>query len=364
MKKIKFIPVFFVAAILCLLLIESCSDEENPITPPVELYQFDSARYDWNFQYFPQEFLTFDAFDTSNIFLLGINALVSYDGNNFHFNYYDKPHFYPLSMGSYDMNNIYIGGHDKSVKNYGMPKLLKWNSAAFKEISIPNPQDREYQISAIHAIQGNKIWLGSTRGDLIYYNGGSFEFFRVDSTFIITMFGSDETGSIYSVGSKTVFDTQTINYLNIYKKSADNWGWSLVFSETYLESQYLNEIRPSKINFNIAGFENNIIEKFTGTDFIEVFQIKPFTAYPMNKLSDSSINYFSLPGRIGSHGFELFNWNGSKWSKEIDFEEIGIYINRFNKLENVEGKYFALCSDVSKGICFFGKGIKKPIKNF
>ena len=342
-------------------MIDSCSDKENPVTPPDKAYQFDSARYDWNFKYFPEEFLTFNAFDTSNIYILGSSALVKCDGSNFHYNYYNDPYFSPLSMGSYDKNSIYIGGHENSVKNYGIPRLQKWNGAAFEEIRIPNFLSRKYQISAIQALNENEVWLGSTRGDIIHYNVGNFEFFRVDTTFIITMFGSDETGSFYSVATKTVYDSQTINYLNIYKKNSDSWEWSLIFSEKYVESQYLNEIRPSKINFNIIGFENNRIEKFTDLTFKEIFHIEPFTAYPMNKLSDSSINYFSLPGRIGSHGFELFNWNGSKWSKEVDFQEKGIYLDRFSKLENVEGKYYALCSDVSTGICYFGKGLKKPI---
>jgi len=361
MKKIISIPVYILVIVLCSVFVVSCS-EDSPVTPDEEgPYQFDSARYTWSFQYFQEEFLTFDAFDTSNIYILGLNALVKCDGYNFNYNYYNSPSFTPLSMGSYDKNNIYIGGHQTSVINYGIPILKKWNGTVFEEIPIPNPQDRRYQISAINAINEDEVWFGSTKGDLIYYNSGVFEFFRIDSTFIITMFGTDEIGNYYSVASKTVFDSQTVDYLKIYKKIADNWEWSLVFSEEYPESQYLKEITPSKIKLNIAGFENNIIEKFTGTDFREVFQIKPFTAYPMTRLSDSNTNYFTLPGKIGSHGFELFNWNGIKWSREVDFEKIGIYPYRFNMLENVEGKYFALCSDPFKGICFFGKGIKKTV---
>ena len=357
MKKIKSIPVYLLLFMLCSIFVVSCS-EDSPVTPPDEPYPFDSARYDWSFQSFNTTFITFEAFDTTNIFLLGIQALVKYDGNNFYYNYYGDNSFDPLTMSSYDKNNIYIGGYNNSITNYLFPRLKKWNGVTFEEIPIPDPSDNRYQISAIYAVNKDELFLGSTRGDLIHYNSGSFEFLRVDSTFIFTMFGTDEMGNLYSVAQKTVFDSLTSNYLNIYKKVNNTWDWTLVFSEKYTGYD-INEIQPSRINFEISGFKNNNIVKFNGNSFHEIFNIKPFTAYPVIPLSDTNTNQFLIPGKIKNDGYWLFHWNGIQWSKEVYFPELQIFDLGFRKIQNVGGKYFVLCFDTIHKVVCFGKGIKK-----
>ena len=343
---------------LCSIFVVSCS-EYSPVTPPDEPYQFDSARYDWSFQSFNTEFFTFEAFDTINIFLLGVYALVKYDGNNFNYNYYGDNSFYPITMGSYDKNNIYIGGDDNSVSSEnGKPRMKKWNGSIFDEIPIKDSTNRHYQISSIQAKSENEIWMGSTRGDLIHYNNGSFEFLRIDTTFIFTLFGTDEMGNFYSVAQKTVFDSLTSNYLNIYKKVNNTWDWTLVFSEKYTGYD-INEIQPSSINFEISGFKNNNIVKFNGNSFHEIFNIKPFTAYPVIPLSDTNTNQFLIPGKIKNDGYWLFHWNGIQWSKEVYFPELQIFDLGFRKIQNVGGKYFVLCWDTFNEVIYFGKGLKK-----
>ncbi len=362
MKNTKSIPVYLLLIVLCSIFIVSCS-EDSPVTPPDGPYQFDSARYDWSFQSFSTEFLTFEAIDTTNIFLLGIRALVKYDGFNFNYNYYDDNSFYPLTMGSYDKNNIYIGGDDNSVSSEnGKPRMKKWNGSTFDEIPIKDSANRHYQISAIQAKGENEIWMGSTRGDLIQYNNGSFEFLRIDTTFIFTFFGTDEMGNFYSVAQKTVFDSLTSNYLNIYKKVNNAWDWTLVFSEKYTGYD-INEIQPSRINSEISGFKKNNIMKFTGNTFREIFNIKPFIAYQINQFSDSTFNSFMLPGGNDNSGLKLFNWNGSKWSLEISFGKMNIFGDVFHKISNVNGKYYFIYSDYVFGITYFGKGKIKTVTN-
>lgn len=360
MKKKKSILFFFVAAFLCLLLINSCNDKENPVTPPDSEYQFDSARYDWSFDSISGEFFTFNAFDTSNIFLLGVRALVHYDGANLNYHYYADNSFYPLSMGSYIKNSIYLGGDDKSVTNQGVPRLKKWNGLTFEEILIPNPNNNHYQISTIFGVKEDEMWMGSTRGDLIHYNQGNFEFLRLDSTFYFIMFGKDNIGNFYSVAVKTVFDSLTTNYLNIYKKVNGKWQWSIVFSEKYILYD-INEIQPTLINNCISGFQNNNIVTFTGNNFQEIFQIQPFNAYHVQQLSDTCTNFFLNPGLIENGRLELFHWNGSKWSKEVDFYETGIIPQGPITIQNVDGKYFGLFVDHTFAFSFFGKGEKKII---
>lgn len=358
MKKIISIPVYILVTVLCSMFVVSCS-EDSPVTPIAEgPYQFDSARYDWSFDSIPGEFITFNAFDTSNIFLLGVQSLVQYNGESFIYHYYVDNSFYPLSMGSYDKNNIFIGGHDFSIANFGIPKLKKWNGVGFDDIPIPDSSNNFNSISSIFAIKNDEIWMGSAKGDLIHYNQGKFEFLRLDSTFYFTMFGKDEFGNYYSVAVKTVFDSLTINYLNIYKKVKDQWQWSLVFSEKYFGYD-INEIQPALINNYISGFQNNNIVSFTGNIFQSIFQIKPFNAYPVSRLSDTSINFFLMPGLIENGRIELFHWNGNKWSKEVDLSKAGIFPEGFITIENVDGKYFGLCVDRSFGFSFFGKGEKR-----
>ena len=146
--------------------------------------------------------------------------------------------------------------------------------STFDEIPINDSTRRLYQISCIESINENEIWMGSTRGDLIHYDNGNFEFLRIDSTFFIRMFGTDETGNSYAVATKTVFDSLTFNFLNIYKKENNQWKWSLEYSEIYTEYD-ANEVSPSMINTEVSGFRNNNIVKYRNNTFQEIFQVKP-----------------------------------------------------------------------------------------
>ena len=343
---------------LCSVFIVSCS-EDSPVTSNEDPYQFDSARYDWTLYSNSNWLLDFNAFDTSNIFLLGTGNLLKYDGVNFTENYYNDQSFDPLSMGSYDKDNIYIGGNDRSVSvNNGKPRLKKWNGSTFNEITINDSTNRLYQIFCIEAINENEILMGSTKGDLIHYDNGNFEFLRIDSTFFIRMFGTDETGNSYAVATKTVFDSLTFNFFNIYKKENNQWKWTLEYSDVYTGYD-LNEIRPSRIKTEISGFRNNNIVKYRNNTFQEIFQVRPIVPYPLTQLSDTSTNYFLLPGISGDRGFEFFHWNGTKWSREIDLSQKGIYSQIISKVENVDGKYFTLFQNGSNGMSMFGVGVIK-----
>lgn len=362
MKKFISFPVLLITVSIFTGIFNNCNEDNQIIIPIDTEYAFDSARYDWSFDSIPGEIFTFNAFDTSNIFLLGVRAIIHYDGANLNYHYYADNSFYPLSIGSYNKNSIYIGGDDNSVKNSGMPRLKKWNGLTFEEIPIPNPNNNRYQFSAIFGVNEDETWMGSTRGDLIHYNQGNFEFLRLDSTFYFTMFGNDDLGNFYSVAVKTVFDSLTTNYLNIYKKVNDQWQWSLVFSEKY--NMYdINEVQPTLINNYISGFQNNNIVKFIGNVFQEIFSIKPFNVYQVSRFSDTNTNFFLMPGLIENGRLELFHWNGSKWSKEVNFYETGIFPEGPITIENVEGKYFGLFVDRSFGFSFFGKGEKRLISN-
>lgn len=357
MKKLKSILVYLFISI-SIVLCKGCINDNQIITPIDTQYSFDSARYNWSFDSIPGEFFAFNAFDTSNIFLLGARALVHYDGSNLNYHYYSDISFYPLSIGSYNKNSIYLGGDDNSITNQGVPRLKKWNGLTFEEIPIPNPNNNHYQISTIFGVKEDEMWMGSTRGDLIHYNQGNFDFLRLDSTFYFIMFGKDNIGNFYSVAVKTVFDSLTTNYLNIYKKVNGKWEWSIVFSEKY-NLYDINEIQPTLINNSISGFQNNNIVTFTGNNFHEIFQIQPFNAYQIQQLSDTSTNFFLIPGLIENGRLKLFHWNGSKWSKEVDFYETGIIPQGPITIQNVEGKYFGLFVDHTFAFSFLGKGEKK-----
>jgi len=350
----KQISIFVISVTLALSLM-GCN--ESSISPPIDTtYHFDSARYNWTIYSFNSSLLTFDSFNDSDIFLLSAGSLIVFDGNSFanlNFNY---DGLYALSMGGYNKNNIYIGGNDNTVANKGMPRLKKWNGSLFEEIYIPDSTNRPYQISTIFPKSDNEIWIGSTRGDLISYVNGNFQFVRLDSTFAFLFFGTDDLQNEYAVASKTVFDSSTIRYLNIYKKSNSSWEWTEIFSEKYVNYDP-NEILPSLMKTSIIGFQNNNIKKFSGNTFVDIFNIEPFDAYPVSQLSDSSINFFLQPGvQQSMDGLKFFQWNGNKWSKELNLRDLNINAQFIPRTKRVINKYYFLAVDEVAGMSFLGKG--------
>lgn len=364
MKKIKSNSVFLLIVSILTLLYISCGSDNQIMTPPDTEYRFDSARYDWTIYSFNSSSITFDSFNDSNIFILSINNLREFDGINFIDHYFGYDGFSALSMDGMNNNNIYIGGYDNSVSNYLKPRLKKWTGSSFIEIPILDTTKRLYQILSVFSIDINEIFIGTTKGDIICYKNGEFEFYRIDSSFYVTEFASDQSGNFYFVAQKVVFDSSTIRYLDIYIKN-NNRGWNKIFSEIYTHLDP-NEITPSMMNNNIIGFQHNVIKKFNGASFVKIFEVEPFDIYQISQFSDTTTDFFLIPGveRESSDIPKLFQWNGSSWSKELNLPDEKIYGSFFHRLKNVKGKYYFLVEDDILDISFLGKGIVKQIKKF
>ena len=343
-----------------MVTISSCNNEENSVISNDGSYQFDSSRYEWTIFSKNSSFITFDSFSDSNIFILGAGTLTKFDGSNFTEYIFGSDGLYALTMGGFSNNSIYIGGDDNTLPKNGKPRLKKWNGSSFEEISISNPLNRQYQISSIFAISDDEIFMGTTRGDIIHYKNETFEFQRIDSTFIITYFGKDETGNYYCTAQRDRFDSLTTRNLDIYKKVNAVWNWTKVFSEQYVND--VNEIRPALMNKEFIGFKLNSIRKFTGSSFAEIFKVDPFYVFIINEMSDTTINTFLIPGKIYndlSGDIKMFHWNGSKWSKELSFKESDIDGMTISRVKYVNGKYYFLVLDHFFDKSFLGIGIKK-----
>ncbi len=350
----------FLFSIIILICFNSCS-KDDPVTPPPidSNYSFDSSRYAWTINTSDFYFITFDSFIDSTLFFLNSDFLRRSEGSSFTDYSFSAENLSAISMAGSDNNTIYIGGSDLSFTNYDKPKLIKWNGLSFENISISNPKNRKYQISSIFIQSNNEIFLGSTRGDIILLSNGVYEFNQIDSTFIITSFAVDEQNNIYCVAQKNEFNSTKKSFVQIYKKENSLWKWQIVFSETY--NNYIDELFPTSVGKILYATQNNIIKKFNNTGFVPVLNDIPFDLYPLAHQSDTVITSILTPGIINGNATEkkIFQWNGKKWSIELDFRDKNIFAQFINKVKKVSDKYYFLAVDEIQKISYIGKGIKK-----
>lgn len=312
MNKIKSIPVFLVAVVLCLILIDSCSDKENPVIPADEVYQFDSSRYEWSTDTIDYPYINvIFGFDSSNVYFLGNHALYIYDGKSY------TPHnlsdLYFNVIGGIDPANVFIGG---SYPN-GDYRLVKWNGISFQDIPTPSDTTQDIGFTAISVKSEKEIWLAS-QGKLFFYDGTYFKEFEIDSTSVIKYF-TEQDGKLLASGRRYLCPANCDAETNIYQFG--NNIWTKIYSSRlpFYEPQFY----PVQIGEKLFGNMQEGIFGFDNSNFHKIIN-SPFPYLIGSIASGKDINQILTVAFSNDEQFYV-NWNGSIWSKE--FVESGFIEN-------------------------------------
>jgi len=353
MKKIKSIPVFFVAAVLCLLLINSCNDKENPVTQPDEPYQYDSARYDWKVDtlYGPGYFAGLWAPDTNEVFITNVftNQLVHIKNDVKTFTQY------PL-LGSVlgdEMNNGYLVGAIL-IDNLWQPFLQKYDGNNFIDVHIPQNLDRNFFFHSLLIKNSNEMWFG-LRGEVISFDGTKFrQFILEDSTMEIKKFFYDEENNLNflsTVFHSDLFGGRTEFFL--YQFTGNQW------EKIYTDLKSPRPLRYDIINRSVSAANLHTIFELKDSALVPRINVPVYAFY--FSLGGSSFNNIIISAaEIFPQDFycvaSLFNWNGNKWSIEL----CGYYVDGDTYILPINERFFyAVSFEIGSNRTFLMKGEKK-----
>ena len=334
MIKKKSIPVFFVAVALCLFLINSCNDKENPVTMPDEEYQFDSARYNWTIDTIEGYFspISLSCVDTNDIYFLdAYRTLIHFNGKDL------ITHILPfLVLGTCVKaytDEVYIGGSYLSSSNYNLPALLVKEGNNFRQIQLPD-SNQTYRIISIEKINDNTLWFGTDNGKLIKYESEVFQYFQFDSIYYVQVF-KDNYDNVFTINSIELSDSignHGSKYLQIYKLVNNNF---ICLYSKYFEQIDDNTLTTSVIEGDIYARNTFGILKFNGSDFGNIIKypnIGTSLIFSGSGENDILLEGLFLPYNGNSN---LFHWDGTKWSNELQFFLSGI----FGRSQKIKGRY-------------------------
>ena len=351
MKKIKSIPVFFVAAVLCLILIDSCSDEENPVTPPEEAYQFDSARYNWKVDtlYGQGFYAGLWAKDTNEIFIPNIysNYLLYIKDGKKTVTWYQDENRIGGVFGD-ELNNGFRAGAILIGTLY-QPLIQVWSGNNFVDIGNPQILDRNFFYWTAFIKNSSEMWFGLTDGNIVKYNG--FEFITYclfDSRIQGLKFFNDENNNLKLLASIHHLDTDKTEFL-IYEFTGTQW--IKIFSD-------LNSMRPLKYNIlnkYVSAVNEYSIFELVDSSLIPRIALNPIGSnFSMGGYSFNNI-IFPSPIRIQNRVSSLFHWNGEKWSLELS----GYFTDPLTEVFMINENFYYVVSYDQNARTYLMQGRKK-----
>ena len=316
MKKKKSIPFFLVVAILFLILIDSCTDKENPVAPSDEPYQYDSARYNWKVDtlYGQGFYAGLWAKDTNDIFITNVfnNRLYRIQNGIKSFIQYPEDTFLGAVTGD-ELNNGYIVAL-KLVDSLYQPVFQYYNGNTFVE--IPNPQNLEknFFFNAVFIKNKNEMWIGSDgyeSGFIVKFDGINLTSYPLEDSRTKTLkFFYDENNNLKLLASIHHLDTDKTEFV-IYEFTGSQW--IKIYSD-------LNSMRP--LNYNILNKYVSAVNEYSIFELVDSSLIPRIVLNPIGSnfsMGGYSFNniIFPSPIRIQNRVSSLFHWNGGKWSLEL-----------------------------------------------
>ena len=321
-------------------LFTSCSNDIVTVDNP----GYDSARYNWEID--TVEGIHFwDAvyFDTNKIYYLSQNALYEYNGIDY------LPHFYGYPFTGYcisaiDENNIYTGGYSMISYNQSMAYLKKWNGAGFEEFIIADTSDKADNFYSIYSKSIDEHWLSATKGRVYKFDGNNFMKYQFDTnSWYIDPFVKDAAGSIY-------FENRVGPKLDMHKYNGTSWQ---TLCTVNLTSSYFRMENIGNQIFNIHG---DNIQFFNGSGFTDFLYVGDFLIMDLELCGSSPQNIFLSGFGFGDHKDYIFNYNGNKWSKEIEEDEDYENYHYFYSTSNT---VYAIAYDFNTEKTIVIKGVRK-----
>ena len=118
--------LLYKAIILTLFSFVFYGCDNEPIIPPEEnTTGFDSARYDFEIDTFYQTLRDIGSADT-NLFVLSLNSLMTFDGINYINHPIPDPSFGPTFLGVVNKDLVYIGGGSSIPNPKTITLFMNW----------------------------------------------------------------------------------------------------------------------------------------------------------------------------------------------------------------------------------------------
>lgn len=302
--------ILLISAITALFILSSCGDDA--VVPP-SVNEFDPPRYNWTVDTINADLSDIWAADSNNVFLSDVlRGLFYYNGITYQiFNY--PPGVAVDAMDGYDKNNVFLGGSIGSPPARYL-NLIKWNGSVFEQIYVSDTNS-PHAIISIFVKSPLEIWFGTTGGRVYRYNGISVDVFYFDSLKRINPIFEDEGGNICFGGNTFYPDFQNLDSVVVDIHRYQNNFWQNIYTRTYTKENLQTGYAIRNAEREIMGTSMNTLSKFTGNDFQPLSNVGSYLLFP-DYFGISSSDLICGALKTGGTNYELFHWNGQKWSKE------------------------------------------------
>ncbi|MDD5361723.1 MAG: hypothetical protein PHN88_06295 [Ignavibacteria bacterium] len=334
------LPLFLILTIILLSVIclNSCSDD---IVSPPQI-GFDSARFYWEHDTtmisgFIEDFDLYTP-DTNNIFITSYieNMIFRRTKTAKERYYFPNNERVQLMVGS-DLTNSYLFGYTENAISFDTykPFIMKWNGSGFDKLPSSYILSGDgFNMYAGLYVNPSEMWIACLGGRVLRYNGNDFELSTLkdstipDKEILVRHIYADKDNKIKILAAyKEVWETAKYIYIFEYR----NGNWEIIFKE---------EASLNHQSFSVLSNKDIVI---SGPDGVYLFDgqrfnkaVEPRIMHALPVIAGSSINNFMAIGRTTEPPpCFVYNWNGTRWSKEV----IG-YIIGHDELKMVNDNYF------------------------
>jgi hypothetical protein len=224
-----------------------------------------------------------------------------------------------FSIDGLSKNEGYMAGSEIINGKY-KPHIEKWNGKSFTNMPVSYNFNDDFFVSHLLVKSSNEIWISSPDG-LIYNFDGSYltQFRLLDTTISSLDIINGENNRIRNIAIR--FDS--IYY--VYEYDGNNWT---IIHENTGDIYYgaLNQMIYAFDYFTIYKLENNILNPKAN------IPIDAKMNYISGNSFDNIICFGGVQGRLS-----FINWNGQKWSNEIDCSQ---FLSDAVKSKMVSNNYY------------------------
>lgn len=353
--------------VLCVFLLSITSCDDPIVSNGNYDARFDSSRYVWRIDTLSLNGLGMCVTDTGNYTILHGRWMSQYKNGTYTRIFFPDQSIFAETIFQNKDNIVYLGGNKyNGIKVH--PAVYKWDGNVFKELDLKldslTPYFPLYSMQCISSDNSGNIWMGTSKGDIIRYDGSSCLYYKIDTSYRIRNFFYDENND---------FNAELIHFSSsgneapkhaIYKFDGTSWN-KIFFYEDILSAALVT----FKLDKSLYAFKENKIVKskddgvyiFKNGAFEKAFD---FLRYQIDKIEyagGAALNNFAINGYIANtpvydYPQYLFHWNGNRFSKEFRFR--GSLVNSVARDFKISGNYLFVLYETSN-ITFLMKGVLK-----
>lgn len=330
-------------------------------------FGFDSSRYVWKIDTLSLNGLGVCVTDTGNYTVLHGSWISQYHNGTYTRIFFPDQSIFAETIFQNKDNMVYFGGTKYNGEKVH-PAVYKWDGSVFKELNIRLdsilPYFPVYSMQCISSDNSGNIWMGTSKGDIIRYDGSNCLYYKIDTSYRIRNFFNDENSD---------FNAELIHYSSsgneapkheIYK--FDGTSWSKIF---YYEDIPSAALVTYKLDKSLYAFKvNKIVNRkddgvyiFKSGTFEKAFDFLQYQIDKIEYAGGAALNNFAINGYIANTPINdypqyLFHWNGNRFSKEFRFR--GSLINSYARGFKLSDNYMFVLYETSD-FTFLMKGVLK-----